>query len=67
MATPDNTNRVVDVALPICVPIVNTSTPDKRDPAKAPVVILFIPIVDMLPSTITATAPHEAPDDIPNI
>lgn len=67
IAIPDKTNLVVDVVLPICVPITNTITPDKIEPINAPVVIVVIPNPETPPKTIIATAPQDAPEDIPSI
>ncbi len=44
-----------------------TKIPDNRDPTNAPPVILVIPSVEIPPKTITATAPQDAPDEIPNM
>ena len=67
IAIPVRTSLVVDVVFPICVPIPNTKTPDNIDPTNAPLVMLFIPILEAPPKTITATAPQDAPDEIPSI
>ena len=57
IALPIKTNLVVDVDLPICVPIANTNTPKTIEPTNAPTLIVFIPIDEIPPKTITATAP----------
>ena len=66
IAIPDKTRRVVEDVLPSWVPIAKTSIPVKIAPKNAPIVMLVIPTDDILPKTMTATAPQDAPEESPN-